>query len=364
MSIIADRFRQTRYWPALDGVRAIAVLLVITAHLRHVTRAWLHGQQGVTIFFVLSGFLITTLALREESTTGRFSFRAFVTRRVFRLFPVYYVVLGLYAALILVLGFIPQQRADFLSALPYYLTYLQDVPYFWPSIADPPFSHSWSLGIEEKFYLVWPLVAFVLLSAATHRTRARLLIIAGACALCALVPLAWPAWRYVFAYYPILAGCGLAVLLHARPDALALVARPMTAVGVAIALIAVHFVAPAGAFDATVSNIVYVPLVALVLASLVLSSTGGPRWLQSKPMVLIGELSYSIYLGHRLIVNLIARVLPHAPWIVEFAGVTAGAIVLAWALHVTIERPMRAMGRRLAASQLAAPQLEAVGAVQ
>jgi peptidoglycan/LPS O-acetylase OafA/YrhL len=112
-------FRSLRRFPALDGVRAIAVLLVVAAHSRGPgSLHYLAGWNGVTIFFVLSGFLITTLALREEERAGRVFLRGFYVRRVFRILPLYLLVLLLYVPIVRVLGIGDSDK--FTQALPYY----------------------------------------------------------------------------------------------------------------------------------------------------------------------------------------------------------------------------------------------------
>ena len=93
-----EDWRAAGFFPALDGLRAVAALMVVFHHARtHWLWGWLEGWNGVTLFFVLSGFLITTLALREEETLGALRWRAFVVRRVFRIVPIYVVSLALYA---------------------------------------------------------------------------------------------------------------------------------------------------------------------------------------------------------------------------------------------------------------------------
>src|SRR5262249_38008466 len=139
-------------------------------------------------------------------------------------FPLYYGVLGVYALLLLGLGLAPGLRGIFLDALPYYLLYFQEIPFYTRMIAageDLPFFQSWSLGIEEKFYLVWPLLAFVLWRG---RPAARGAGTAALALLFALLPAAL-VWadpglgllaRCLASYGPILAGCLLALLLHDR----------------------------------------------------------------------------------------------------------------------------------------------------
>src|SRR6187399_1084838 len=105
----------------LDGLRGISILMVLTAHVY--SRDWpeLGGHHGVTVFFVLSGFLITRLLLQEQQRAGKINFKAFFIRRSFRLFPIYYVVLATYCILILGTGLRADGKGGFLAALPWYI---------------------------------------------------------------------------------------------------------------------------------------------------------------------------------------------------------------------------------------------------
>src|SRR6201996_9073927 len=111
-------YQNRKYLPELDGLRAISVLLVVSVHLHDFEAVWkwLAGWQGVTVFFVLSGYLITTLSLREEALRGRLSLTSFYIRRSFRIFPLYYLMLGIYCFLILVLRMNPEKHAMLLKA--------------------------------------------------------------------------------------------------------------------------------------------------------------------------------------------------------------------------------------------------------
>jgi peptidoglycan/LPS O-acetylase OafA/YrhL len=211
--------RTAKYFPALDGLRAVSVVIVLLSHVR---QQWntdanaeglfthLNGAMGVTVFFVLSGFLITLLALREEAATGALNLRAFYLRRAFRLFPVYYLVLGVYVVLVLVLHFDPRREA-FIHALPYYLGYMQEVPHFF-SGQSAPFEISWSLGIEEKFYLVWPIIAFVGLRAFGARVALAVLVLLIGYLLPARMLVSRAAGTMVADYSSILLGCTAALL--------------------------------------------------------------------------------------------------------------------------------------------------------
>lgn len=188
-------YQSRKYIPEVDGLRAIAVLLVVTVHMHDKLWQPLNGALGVVIFFVLSGYLITMLALREEKNRGRLDFGAFYTRRSFRIFPAYYLVLGAYAVLILGLKISPEKAAGFVHNLPYYLFYCQEIPYFHFHSSAFLFYQSWSLGIEEKFYLVWPLLAFGILPVVR---RLRGLITAAIVLGLALAP-AFSTWAHWYA---------------------------------------------------------------------------------------------------------------------------------------------------------------------
>ena len=138
--------------PELDGLRAIAAAVILGFHLS--PPSFPPGWTGVDLFFVISGYLITTILI-SRPITGR-SLLSFYARRALRIWPIYY--LGL-AFIVLVNPWIPQPYA--LEALPYYLTYTQNIWHYWgvKSVPfNPAYDHTWTLALEEQYYLVWPLL--------------------------------------------------------------------------------------------------------------------------------------------------------------------------------------------------------------
>lgn len=134
----------------LDALRAIAAMAILVFHLD--PTAFPVGWTGVDLFFVLSGYLITSIILRHRESP-RF-LRTFYLRRGLRIWPIYYLVL---LTLVAINSLLP--RAHPLDGLPYYLLYLQNVPCYWGGTVPPfneAFDHTWTLAIEEQFYLVWP----------------------------------------------------------------------------------------------------------------------------------------------------------------------------------------------------------------
>jgi len=156
------------YQPALDGLRAFAVASVMLYH------AGLHwvvgGYLGVDLFFVLSGFLITSLLVQEWAGNGRIDFKAFWIRRARRLLPALGVVmLGIvtYAAVFAAPGEVDTIRNDGLAALGYVANWrfiFSGQSYFAQFTQPSPLKHMWSLAIEEQFYLLWPLIVFGVLA--------------------------------------------------------------------------------------------------------------------------------------------------------------------------------------------------------
>ncbi len=349
-----DDWRATRFFPGLEGLRAIAALLVVFHHAR-THRLWgvLEGWNGVSLFFVLSGFLITTLALREEDERGALRWRAFFVRRGFRILPVYVASLALYTAAMFVLGIGAAHRASFVHAVPWFLSPFPEVPFF--THVHVVFSLAWSLGIEEKFYLLWPLLAFVVLR---NRNRTRLTL-AVVLALACQLPLALTGGgRAVAPYSAILAGCVLAFLLHDRRT-FPVVARLGSNAGFVLAatlLVAVH--ASTHFWHATAegyrvsSPAYYLPYslaAALVVGSLALRSRRG---IASRQMRFVGRVSYPLYLMHPLALGVAAAFVAPGGTVAELVYLALGLVLslaLAYALHRVVERPLIRVGKRQAA---------------
>jgi peptidoglycan/LPS O-acetylase OafA/YrhL len=156
------RYLTTRYFGALDGLRCIAILAVVWVHTGpHFYPLSNQGHFGVELFFAISGFLITTLLLRERADRGSISLKGFYIRRTLRIFPLYYGVLALYVAMVYVLEKNPQDKSEFFHRLPWYATYTSNWLIDGLPIGRKIFYFAWSLATEEQFYLVWPwIVAF------------------------------------------------------------------------------------------------------------------------------------------------------------------------------------------------------------
>lgn len=183
---------KSRYIPALDGLRTLAVVAVV---LYHLNLTWAQGGLlGVTIFFVLSGYLITRLLLNEIAKTGRIDLKSFWIRRIRRLFPAVVTVVVVTCALCTVFNHVmlTKMRPDILPSLLFFNNWwqiMQDVSYF-NALGDPsPLTHFWSLAIEEQFYLIWPplLLAMVSMHVSKPNTRRVVLGLAAVSAVAMMV---------------------------------------------------------------------------------------------------------------------------------------------------------------------------------
>jgi peptidoglycan/LPS O-acetylase OafA/YrhL len=184
-----------RHVRALDGMRAVGVVLVLLFHLR--VPGFSAGFLGVDVFFVLSGFLITTLLLTEFEKTGRISLPEFWARRARRLLPALLVLLLVVAAVVWAEGTFTERtsiRGDLLATTGYVANWhlIQTSSYFADIGVDSPLEHTWSLAIEEQFYLLWPLLV---LGLAAIGRRPRLAVGAVAIAGSAIsIGLLWLLW--------------------------------------------------------------------------------------------------------------------------------------------------------------------------
>ncbi len=303
----------------LDGVRAVAVIAVV---LYHADVAWLPGGfLGVDVFFVLSGFLITSLLLVELDRTGRLDFRQFYLRRARRLLPALFAMLAVTALLVATIAYDAAAafRRDLPGALLYYsnwLAIITDTSYFEFVGRPPMLKHLWSLAVEEQFYLLWPAVVLLL-----HRWRgaravgwvalggALLSTVAMAIgSIAADMPGANDPSRLYFGTdthaMGVLIGAALAVVW--RPGRTSPVLAPqaravISGAGVAgLALLVLCFtrVGEYATFLYRGGFLVVAVLSALVVAAAAHRGVPFGRWIGVGPMRWIGERSYGIYLWH------------------------------------------------------------------
>lgn len=347
-----DRFLTTRHLPGLDGLRCLAILPVIWHHAtpRPLPGVLGKGAVGVDLFFALSGFLITTLLLRERRERGKVSLGAFYARRSLRIFPLYYAVLAAYVVRALTSPDSFAPAAHFLRSLPYHATYTANwfVDYSVPH--DVIFAFSWSLCVEEQFYWVWPL----LLGLVSRRALLAGLML-GAVALdyyaehgafSAFAPSGSTLLRVLTSFAtPI--GCGsLAALLLDTAPGFALAWRVLGGRGAAPLLLAGSVALLA--IPATPYLSLSSCLAALVAAVAVRRDNGLSWLLERRAVRFIGAVSYGAYLVHITALGLIRRALPalRENALVVFALGLPLALLFAFAAHLLVERPFQRLRGR------------------
>lgn len=333
-------------------MRAVAVLLVLIYHLAPDLVPG--GYVGVDVFFVISGFLITSLLYREAGKHGRISIARFYVRRVRRLLPASTVVLLVTGAVALV--FLPVTRlsdaAWQLIASAAYVENLylaqQAVDYLAADSPPSPAQHFWSLSVEEQFYLVWPLL-FMLWAWAVRRWRATAKLLVGALAALLVVSLAHsvvstsqdPAAAYFLPTtraWELAAGGLVAVVLAHRtlsPAARApLVWAGLAAIGVS-----------ALAYDDATAFPGWTALLPVLGSAAVITAGHTRTPLNSAPAQFFGGISYSLYLWHwPLIVFTLTWTGSASLGVLEVVAVAAAAVLLAWLTKVGVEDPARERG--------------------
>jgi peptidoglycan/LPS O-acetylase OafA/YrhL len=311
------------YVPAFDGLRTLCIVGVVVFHVTSTDRVWLHnlatrGWYGVDVFFVLSGFLITWILLNELREHETIDLPRFYIRRALRLQPAFFS--GLIVMMIITGLFLPDRFKTIVHELPWFLTYTLNIGLAW-GITHPLYEVTWSLCIEEQFYLFWPWALRRL-----GQTRGLLFVAAAVIGICVYrtVLYGWMNWGHLTTpseysvarlYYAtdtrvdtIFLGCALALALNTRRFE-PVFDRIRTwnwfpTVAVAAALVAIAWGTSGGhpngnwrslSFGSTLMS----ATVAAVVLALFLHPTSWPsRLLSTRPLVYVGKISYGIYLFH------------------------------------------------------------------
>lgn len=335
--------------PGLDGLRAVAILMVIFSHVLQ-TYHWSNfvpfvwrlapGATGVTIFFVLSGYLITTLLLREHSAHGRIRLAEFYRRRQWRILPAYFVFMGVTAVLAHA-GIASADWKSLVTALFFLGDYVQ-LPWI--------FGHTWSLAVEQQFYLIYPIL---LIWGLRSKNTDTFFVILIAC-LCTSLSVRW--LSQVMGVWPI----NTDYSFEGRADSLALgclcaifqqrsMLQPESnwqqllkqwSLPLAAALVLIALALPVGAARAILHN----TLLGLATALVFHACTTQPgllitRTLETKPLRAIGLISYSLYLWQQLWLTPALHIA--LPWAL-LGAVTTGA-----ASYWLVEQPALRLRRSI-----------------
>lgn len=334
--------------PGIDGLRGVAIGLVVFGHTFG-SLGPSAASVGVTVFFVLSGFLITSILLAEKHRDGTIDLPAFYARRALRLSPALLALLLVYP--LLLWAFDDNFLDGYWSRAGIAALYLSD---FFEAAGHPlgALTHTWSLAVEEQFYLVWPAVLLGILALA-RGDRRRLTQLLGGLVLLTLAwrfmsMVIWSAERVYYGpdtnFYALAAGCLLAV----SP---ALVTRLRTFGPVGAVAILLAAVAPTGGLgDQAAANVLTIGATAASMAvvSLAASQT---TVLELKPLRYLGGISYALYLWHLPLLNLGAG--SEVPGGGMRLVAVVAAVLLAEVSGRLVERPALRLKRRFERAQIA-----------
>jgi len=343
------------YRQSLDGLRGVAVTAVVAYHVDQYRphEIFPGGWGGVDVFFVLSGFLISTILLEEVSRTARIDFRDFYFRRFVRLAPALTVLLLVLAGVAASMG---SGFGDILYSLVYLMNWAR--AFAWSADQGGFLGHTWSLSVEEQFYLIWPAVLLILV-----RVRGLAPLFIAAMAALGLV---WRCWLVFHgAHYqrtyngfdthadPILIGCLLAFVpgLIRAYSVLASRLALIPVLTMAVFLLKMHIYSRYG-------QDVGVTIAALCSAWILMATFADgllTRALSVRPLVYTGRISYGWYLWHFPILHLMNRVHP-APLALNVALALAAYAIAAASLY-WVERPMSARFKHALTGRTVRPPL-------
>jgi peptidoglycan/LPS O-acetylase OafA/YrhL len=321
-----------RYNPALDGLRAVAILLVLGCHTAGF--ALPGGWLGVDVFFTLSGYLITSILLREISATGSVALIDFYTRRAFRLLP----ALGLLVAFQIARSWLSPNGQEIREATLVGAIYLENwnnVFHWWPFDL---MGHTWSLAVEEQFYMLWPLLLpLVVMRRPLALTCSAVVAMLVARVVCWHAGYAETTLDYSLALRPVglLIGCSLAFTPR--------LAVPTWAANAAMALIVVVVVMVAH------SGILFSLAPAAVSLATAVVILGSPGWLAIAPLRYLGRISYGVYLYHWPMFQLGESMKPHGAGHLYAVGLICLIIGVAAVSYELIEKPCLRLKDRLGA---------------
>ncbi len=354
------------YIPSLDGIRALSFLLVFAAHAG-VSRA--PGGFGVTVFFFLSGYLITTLLCMEQDKSGRVSLGRFYMRRVLRILPSFYIVLAL-AVLAAEVGLLPggyDGRA--LSAQALHWANYWVVLHGYDGMPAGTGVY-WSLAVEEHFYLVFPVV-FLALRRWLPKPRSQALAL---WALCGVVLV----WRCVLVYGlgaapdrtyvasdtridSILFGCALAVFgnpaLSAASPKAETVYKHVLLPGALLVLLSTFLIRTPELRESVRYTLQGIALIPLFVVAIRYPTWGPVRLLNLRAVSFVGVLSYPLYLVHHVVLSALSTWLDVGVLRALFALIVSTAI--SWALYAWVEKPSARLRRWLSRPRVSPARSEA-----
>lgn len=349
------RASRPQFRPDIEGLRTIAVGLVLLFHAYGVP--FTGGFVGVDVFFVISGFLITSLLLREKDKTGRISILGFYARRARRILPasalvVILTVVASYYFLGFVAGEGVAQAAKWTAVFAANIHFgLLGTDYLGSQLPPSPLQHMWSLGVEEQFYVVWPAV-FLLLVVVVRGTRHRHALAASLVIICA-ASLAWSVIQTstlaTWAYFSPLTrawelGLGALVAVLApelKRVKLTWLTEVLAGVGLVGIITSALFLTNTTPFPGWAVAWPVISTALVIAAGCANEKTATGRVLSVRPLQWVGTRSYSLYLWHWPLLIIAAQYLLEDLSFWQSTGLVIAAIVASDLTYRLIENPVR-----------------------
>jgi peptidoglycan/LPS O-acetylase OafA/YrhL len=346
------------YIPALDGMRGIAILLVFVAHIGF--EKIVPGGLGVTLFFFISGYLITTLIISEIQNTGSLNFKLFFTRRLLRLYPPLLFMISLFYFYL----FCTRQPINYhevVAAVFYYENYYF---YYNPEASSSICKILWSLAVEEHFYLVFPILFWLLYRYPKQLMMVMLVLL--------VVPLAFRLFgiasfgssgdvteRYTYAlthtrFDSIMYGCLASILLHLYTTPLYTKAVNNKALFIfsvlmILACLVIRNATFRNSVRYSVQGLAFMVIVPAILYAPALKFL--QNWLSLKVLTFIGKLSYSIYLTHMIAIEALSFIRENGQPVLFYLVVTLGTAALSLFSYYVIEKPFAKLRMRYRAKE-------------
>jgi len=305
-----------QYYKPLDGVRGMAALMVMWFHfnwmgnsllVRYISKTAVFGQTGVILFFVLSGFLITRILLYQKGNTTHY-FRNFYIRRTLRIFPLYFLFLGIYYFVVPLVYHLPVIP---FGQQVYYWTYLQSFSQTFGWNAKGP-DHYWSLSVEEHFYLFWPCLIYFMNLKQIKRTVLALIALALILGIL-LVRAGYPVFYWTFTNIDLLALGALLAVFEAGNALDGKTATYTKRIALALSILLIPLWAIFGGLENPVIQVLKPLLICSPFFLLIfgLIRPQGNAWLKkffSRPfLTYTGKISYGLYVYHPLCYWIVAR---------------------------------------------------------
>jgi peptidoglycan/LPS O-acetylase OafA/YrhL len=341
---LLQRLGKSSHLPALDAVRGIAACLVVFAHILGPLKL---GATGVLIFFVLSGFLITWLLLRELERTGEISIHKFYVRRTLRIFPAFYV----FWVVCVVVAHVTHASFSWAEAIASFFYMGDYYTAIHPSHAHQIMGITWSLGVEEKFYLLWPAI-FLMLRKDLAKLLRVALFLTGFIWLyrtlaCIYLHLPVDDLLYSFdsRFADILLGCSFALALKlgllepVLAAAVRIKAFPLWLTAILVSLTILEHRMSVRLFYIFALPLSTVVVAALLVQLIFKADARGYRWLEHPVLRFVGRISYSLYLYHIVVIRSVEHLFPHLRLRWAYSLMWIGSFIAAYMSYKIIEQP-------------------------